>query len=212
MADFEQMAQLVIEGNVQKVGEATRKAVDEGEEPLQIIDRGLMAGMNVVGERFKAGDMFVPEVLMSAKAMGAGMEIVKPLLVGGEMESRGTVMIGTVKGDLHDIGKKLVGMIMESAGMEVVDLGIDVAPEAFAAAVKEHKPDVLGMSALLTTTMLAMKDTIEVLEEQGLRGEVKVMVGGAPVTADFAKEIGADGWAPDAVTAKDLAMKLVSGA
>lgn len=211
MADFEQMAQLVIEGNVQKVGEATRKAVEEGAEPLQIIDRGLMAGMNVVGERFKAGDMFVPEVLMSAKAMGAGMEIVKPLLVGGEMEPKGTVMIGTVKGDLHDIGKKLVGMIIESAGMEVVDLGIDVAPEAFAAAVKEHKPDVLGMSALLTTTMLGMKDTIEVLEEQGLRGEVKVMVGGAPVTADFAKEIGADGWAPDAVTAKDLAMKLVSG-
>jgi 5-methyltetrahydrofolate--homocysteine methyltransferase len=212
MADFEQMAQLVIEGEVQKVGELTRKAVDEGSEPLEIINQGLMAGMNVVGERFKAGDMFVPEVLMSAKAMGAGMEIVKPLLVGGQMESRGRVMIGTVKGDLHDIGKKLVGMIMESAGMEVVDLGIDVAPEAFAEAVKERKPDVLGMSALLTTTMLAMKDTIEVLEEQGLRGGVKVIVGGAPVTADFAKEIGADGWAPDAVTAKDLAMKLVSGA
>ena len=212
MADFEQMAQLVMEGEVQKVGELTRKAVDEGSEPLEIINQGLMAGMNVVGERFKAGDMFVPEVLMSAKAMGAGMEIVKPLLVGGQMESKGRVMIGTVKGDLHDIGKKLVGMIMESAGMEVVDLGIDVAPEAFAEAVKEQKPDVLGMSALLTTTMLAMKDTIEVLEEQGLRGEVKVIVGGAPVTADFAKEIGADGWAPDAVTAKDLAMKLVSGA
>ncbi|MFW6181536.1 MAG: B12-binding domain-containing protein, partial [Spirochaetota bacterium] len=154
MADFEQMAQLVIEGEVQKVGELTRKAVDEGAEPLQVINQGLMAGMNVVGERFKAGDMFVPEVLMSAKAMGAGMEIVKPLLVGGKMESRGKVMIGTVKGDLHDIGKKLVGMIMESAGMEVVDLGIDVAPEAFAEAVKEQKPDVLGMSALLTTTML----------------------------------------------------------
>ena len=211
MADFEEMANKVISGDVDVVTELTKKAVDEGEKPLDIINKGLMKGMNVVGERFKAGDMFIPEVLMSAKAMGAGMEIVKPLFVGGEVPSQGKVVLGTVKGDLHDIGKRLVGMIMESGGMVVEDLGIDVSPEKFAEAVKEKKPDVVGMSALLTTTMLAMKDTIEVLEEEGLRDSVKVIIGGAPVTSDFAEEIGADGWAPDAITAKDLAMQLIGG-
>ncbi|RKX75540.1 MAG: cobalamin-binding protein [Spirochaetes bacterium] len=207
MADFEAMANSVIAGQVDKVSELVKKAVDEGTKPMDIINKGLMNGMNVVGQRFKAGEMYIPEVLMSAKSMTAGMEIVKPLIVGGEMASKGKVVLGTVKGDLHDIGKKLVGMIMESAGIEVVNLGIDIAPEKFADAVREHKPDVLGMSALLTTTMLAMKDTIEVLKEEGLRDQVKVLVGGAPVTSDFANEIGADGWAPDAVSAKDLVLK-----
>ncbi|MBA7610558.1 Methionine synthase [subsurface metagenome] len=211
MADFETMTNKVISGDVDVVTELTKKAVDEGEKPLDIIDKGLMKGMNVVGERFKAGDMFIPEVLMSAKAMGAGMEIVKPLFVGGEVPSQGKVVLGTVKGDLHDIGKRLVGMIMESGGMVVKDLGTDVSPEKFVEAVKEKKPDIVGMSALLTTTMLAMKDTIEILEEEGLRDSVKVLIGGAPVTSDFAKEIGADGWAPDAITAKELAMQLVGG-
>jgi 5-methyltetrahydrofolate--homocysteine methyltransferase len=146
---------------------------------------------------------------MAAKAMGAGMEIVKPLLVGDEQITSGKVMLGTVKGDLHDIGKKLVGMIMESGGLQVVDLGIDVAPDTFVKKVKEEGADVLGLSALLTTTMLAMKDTIETLEEEGLQDSVKVIIGGAPVTLDFANEIGADGWAPDAVTAKDLALELI---
>ena len=211
MADFEAMANKVISGEVDVVTELTKKAVDVGEKPLDSIDKGLMKGMNVVGERFKAGDMFIPEVLMSAKAMGAGMEIVKPLFVGGEVPSQGKVVLGTVKGDLHDIGKRLVGMIMESGGMVVEDLGIDVSPEKFAEAVKEKKPDIVGMSALLTTTMLAMKDTIEVLEEEGLRDSVKVIIGGAPVTSDFAEEIGADGCAPDAITAKELAMQLIAG-
>ncbi len=211
MADFETIANNVISGDVDVVTELTKKAVDEGEKPLDIIDKGLMKGMNVVGERFKAGDMFIPEVLISAKAMGAGMEIVKPLFVGGEVPSQGKVVLGTVKGDLHDIGKRLVGMIMESGGMVVEDLGIDVSPEKFVEAVKEKKPDIVGMSALLTTTMLAMKDTIEILEEEGLRDSVKVIIGGAPVTSDFAKEIGADGWAPDAITAKELAMQLIGG-
>jgi len=208
MADLEMMANTVIEGNIEGVVELVQKAVDEGMNPLEVINKGLMAGMNVVGERFKAGDMFVPEVLMSAKAMGEGMQIVKPLIVGGEMPSQGKVLLGTVKGDLHDIGKKLVGMIMESGGLEVVDLGIDVKPEKFSEAVKKNEPDVLGMSALLTTTMLSMKDTIEVLQEEGIREKVKIIVGGAPVTSDFAEEIGADGWAPDAVNAKDLAIKI----
>ncbi len=209
MADFEQMANGVIKGEIEKVGELTQKAVDEGVEPMEIIDNGLMSGMSVVGERFKVGDMYIPEVIMSAKAMSAGMEIVKPLLVGGDSSSKGKVLLGTVKGDLHEIGKKLVQMMMESAGLEVEDIGIDISPEKFAEAVREKKPDVLGMSALLTTTMLAMKDTIETLKEAGLRDSVKILVGGAPVTLDFAEEIGADGWAPDAVTAKDKVLEFL---
>jgi 5-methyltetrahydrofolate--homocysteine methyltransferase len=209
MANFEEMANTVIVGDEEKVVELTKKAVDEGVSPMDIINEGLMKGMDVVGQRFKAAEMFIPEVLMAAKSMSAGMEIVKPLIVGGEVPSKGKVVIGTVKGDLHDIGKKLVGMIMESSGLIVEDLGIDVSPEQFAQAVKEKKPDIVGMSALLTTTMLAMKDTIEVLKEEGLRDSVKILVGGAPVSSDFAKEIGADGWAPDAVSAKDLAFQLI---
>jgi len=209
MADFERLANGVIAGEIDKVGELTQKAVDEGVKPMEIIDNGLMSGMSVVGERFKAGDMYIPEVIMSAKAMSAGMEIVKPLLVGGDSSSKGKVLLGTVKGDLHEIGKKLVQMMMESAGLEVEDIGIDISPEKFAEAVREKKPDVLGMSALLTTTMLAMKDTIETLKEAGLRDSVKVLVGGAPVTLDFAEEIGADGWAPDAVAAKDKVLEFL---
>jgi 5-methyltetrahydrofolate--homocysteine methyltransferase len=209
MADFEQLANGVMAGEIEKVGDLTQKAVDEGIEPMEIIDNGLMSGMSVVGERFKAGDMYIPEVIMSAKAMSAGMDIVKPLLVGGKSASKGKVLLGTVKGDLHEIGKKLVQMMMESAGLEVEDIGIDISPEKFAEAVREKKPDVLGMSALLTTTMLAMKDTIETLKEAGLRDSVKILVGGAPVTLDFAEEIGADGWASDAVTAKDKVLEFL---
>ena len=209
MADFEQIAEGVITGAIEKVGELTRKAVEEGISPMEIIDGGLMSGMSVVGERFKAGDMYIPEVIMSANAMNKGMEIVKPLLMGGESSSKGKVVLGTVKGDLHEIGKKLVRMMMESAGLEVEDIGIDISAEKFGEVVREKKPDVLGMSALLTTTMLAMKDTIETLKEGGLRESVKVLVGGAPVTLDFAKEIGADGWAPDAVAAKDKTLEFL---
>ncbi len=208
MADFESLANAVIDCNVPRVLELTQKAVDEGSKPADIINLGLIAGMNVVGQRFKKGDMYVPEVLMAAKAMNDGMSIVKPLIVEGDVPSAGKVILGTVSGDLHDIGKNLVGMMMESGGMEVVDLGVDVPPEKIAAAVREHNPDVVGLSALLTTTMLVMKDTIEVLEEEGLRDKVKIIVGGAPVTQDFADEIGADGWAPDAASAKDLAQEL----
>jgi len=208
MADFEALAGAIIECNAAKAGELTQKLVDEGVKPSDIINQGLISGMNVVGDRFKKGDMYVPEVMMAAKAMHAGMNIVKPLLLEGESSTTGKVLIGTVAGDLHDIGKNLVGMMMESGGMEVVDLGVDVTPEKFAEEVRNHKPQVIGLSALLTTTMLSMKDTIEVLKEEGLRDSVKVIVGGAPVTQDFADEIGADGWAPDAASAKDLAQKL----
>jgi len=210
MADFEEMGNAVIKGDAETADDLTRKAVDEGVEPLDIINQGLIGGMDVVGKRFKAGDMFVPEVLMSAKAMKAGMNIVRPLLLEGDMPSAGKVLLGTVSGDLHDIGKNLVGMMMESGGLDIVNLGTDTSPEEFVEAVKEHKPDVIGMSALLTTTMLSMKDTIEVLEEEGLRDSVKIIIGGAPVTQDFADEIGADGWAPDAAAAKDLALMLLN--
>lgn len=209
MADFEALQNAIIECNVERATELTQEAIDQGAGPADVINDGLIKGMNVVGQRFKEGEMYVPEVLMAARAMNSGMDICKPLLVEGEVSSAGKVVLGTVAGDLHDIGKNLVGMMMESGGMEVIDLGMDVDPEKFAEAVREHKPDVVGMSALLTTTMLAMKDTIEVLQEEGLRDSVKIIIGGAPVTSDFADEIGADGWAPDAASAKDLAMDLV---
>ena len=208
MADFEALSAAVIGCDVVKVKEISERLVEEGVGAGAIINSGLIGGMNVVGDRFKKGEMYVPEVLMAAKAMNAGMSIVKPLLVEGEMAAAGKVVLCTVAGDLHDIGKNLVGMMMESGGLEVVDLGVDISPEKIAAAVREHQPNVLGLSALLTTTMLAMKDTIEVLQEVGLRDKVKVLVGGAPVTEDFACEIGADGWAPDAASAKDLVLEL----
>ena len=175
---------------------------------LEIINNGLIAGMSVVGARFKNGDMFVPEVLMSAKSMAAGIEIVKPLIADKDMPSKGTVIIGTVKGDLHDIGKNLVGMMLESGGFKVINLGIDIAPEKFVAAVKEHTPDIVAMSALLTTTMLHMKDTIELIKEEGLK--VKAIVGGAPISQDFADEVGADGFAPDAASAVELCARLLA--
>jgi 5-methyltetrahydrofolate--homocysteine methyltransferase len=204
MSNFDALSNAVISGNVNQVVESTKAAVAAGTPPIDIINKGLIAGMNVVGARFKAGDMFVPEVLMAAKSMAAGVEIVKPLIAEADVVVAAKVLIGTVKGDLHDIGKNLVAMMMESSGYEVVNLGVDIAPDKFVAAVKEHKPDVVGLSALLTTTMPAMKDTIDALAEAGLRDSVKVIIGGAPVTSDFAKEIGADGFAPDAASASEL--------
>ena len=209
MITYEQLNDGVIKGNAKLVVEATKAALASGADPLEIINRGLVAGITIVGQRFRACEMYIPEVLMSAKAMAAGVDLVKPFLTGKEVLSKGKLLIGTVKGDLHDIGKNLVGLMMESSGYEVISLGVDISPEKFADAVREHKPQLLGLSALLTTTMLAMKDTIEGLKEAGLRDSVKVMIGGAPVTADFATEIGADGYAPDAASATELAGKLL---
>lgn len=210
MSNFEELSKAVIAGQEAKVKQLTQAAIDAGLAPLSIINDGLIGGMNVVGQRFKVGDMFVPEVLMSARAMGAGVEMVKPLLAGGEISSKGTVVIGTVKGDLHDIGKNLVGMMLESSGYKVIDLGTDTAPEDFAAAVKENNAQVVGLSALLTTTMLAMKDTIEFFKEEGIRDNVRVLVGGAPISQTFADEIGADGFAADAASATELVGKLLA--
>lgn len=210
MLDLGDLAQSVIAGDVAKSTELTKKALEAGVAPLDIINKGLIAGMEVVGERFKKGDMFVPEVLVAARAMNSGLDLIRPLLAEADIKGLGTVVIGTVKGDLHDIGKNLVAMMMESGGFKVINLGVDVPVEKFVEAVKTHKPQIVGMSALLTTTMLVMRDVISALKESGLRDSVKVMIGGAPVTADYAKEIGADGYAPDAVSATDLAKKFVA--
>jgi 5-methyltetrahydrofolate--homocysteine methyltransferase len=203
------MASSLYEGEDQEVAALVQQALDQGMAPGEILQGGLIAGMDEVGKDFKAGDLFVPEVLIAARAMHAGMDVLRPLLAESEMPSAGKYLIGTVEGDLHDIGKNLVRMMLEGGGFETVDLGKDVNPEAFVAAVREHQPELLGLSALLTTTMPAMKTTIEALEEAGLRDSVKIMVGGAPVTEAFAEEIGADAYAPDAAAAVDIARSLM---
>ncbi len=209
MATFEELSGYVVKGKRKLVVNATNEMVKDGVGPLDIINRGLVTGMSEVGVLFKENKMFIPEVLMSAKAMEEGLAIVKPMLKAGEMTSSGTVLIATVQGDLHDIGKSLVGIMLESNGFTIIDLGKDVSPELIVEKVKELKPDVIGMSAMLTTTMLHMKDTIELLKEEGLRDKVKVIIGGAPVSQDFADEIAADGFSPDALSAVGLCKKLL---
>lgn len=206
---LEQIATAVIEGNLDDIKYLTEDALDEELGAQEILDKGLMAGMNYVGAEFKVGNMFVPEVLRSARAMQISMDILKPLLAESGVKMAGKVLLGTVKGDLHDIGKNLVGMMCEGAGFEVKDLGKDVSPEAFVDAVKSYSPDVLGMSALLTTTMRTMESTIKVLEEAGIRNKVKIMIGGAPVTQAFSDQIGADGYASNAASAADLVKRFV---
>ncbi|HZD57359.1 MAG TPA: corrinoid protein [Anaerolineales bacterium] len=204
-----QMSTAVIEGDMEAVPEMTQQALDEGYSAKEILDNGLMPGMDYVGVEFKAGNMFVPEVLRSARSMQASMNILKPLLAESGEKMIGKVILGTVKGDLHDIGRNLVAMMCEGAGFEVKDLGKDIAPEQFVEAVKEFDPDIVGMSALLTTTMRTMEHTIKALEEAGLRQRVKVMVGGAPVTQSFATQIGADGYASNAAAAAEMAKRFV---
>ncbi len=211
MADIlQKIASELYAGEDESVAELVQKALDQGMEPKEILQGGLIIGMDEVGKDFKAGDLFVPEVLIAARAMHAGMHVLRPLLAEGDSVSAGRYLIGTVKGDLHDIGKNLVKMMLEGAGFETIDLGTDVEPQAFVDAVREHKPVLIGMSALLTTTMVQMKAAVEALEEAGLRESVKIMIGGAPVTDAFAKEIGADAYAPDAASAVDKARELVA--
>ena len=211
MADIlAKIASELYEGEDEAVVELVRKALDQGMAPEEILQGGLIAGMDEVGQDFKSGELFVPEVLIAARAMHAGMNVLRPLLTEADSVGAGKYLIGTVKGDLHDIGKNLVKMMLEGAGFETIDLGIDVEPQAFVDAVREHKPVLIGMSALLTTTMVQMKATIEALEEAGLRDSVKIMIGGAPVTEAYAAEIGADAYAPDAASAVDTARELVA--
>ncbi len=207
---LEQIASNLYNGEDEVVADLVRQALDQEMSPAELLNGGLIAGMDEVGRDFKAGDLFVPEVLIAARAMRAGMNILRPLLAEADVPTAGKYVIGTVQGDLHDIGKNLVKMMLEGAGFETIDLGTDVSPDAFVAAVREHQPQLVGMSALLTTTMPGMKATIEGLEEAGLRDTVKIMVGGAPLTAAFAEQIGADGYAPDAASAVDMARGLTA--
>jgi len=195
----------VVNGDNNGIQAEVNAALAEGVNPSAILNEGLIAGMGEVGRLFEEGEFFVPEMLIAARAMKSAMAILKPHLGSGEVGAAGKVIIGTVKGDLHDIGKNLVGLMLEGAGFQVVDLGSDVPAEKFVAATQEHSPNVVAMSALLTTTMVNMKSTVAALEAAGLRDQVKIMIGGAPVTDAFASQIGADGYAPDASRAVALA-------
>lgn len=207
--DLQALADNIIKGKKNPAVELTQQAIDEGVSPQNIISDGLIAGMAVVGDKFKKNEFYVPEVLIAARAMKECMALLKPFLAESGVKPVGTVVIGTVKGDLHDIGKNLVAMMLQGNGFEVIDLGVNVEPDDYVKAAKEKKADIIALSALLTTTMPAMQQTIATLEASGMRSEFKVMIGGAPVTQKFSDEIGADGYSPDAASAVDLAKILV---
>jgi len=207
MADLQAIADALIKGDRNTVVELTEKALADGTSPEDILNDGLVAGMDVIGKRFKANEVYVPEVLIAARAMHGGMDVLKPKLAEAGVEPKGTVVIGTVKGDLHDIGKNLVGMMLTGAGLKVVDVGTDVAPEKFVEATKAEGAQVCALSALLTTTMPQMGEVVKAFKAAGV--EAKTMIGGAPVTQSYADEIGADGYAPDAASAADVAKTLV---
>ena len=208
MSTLDEIKESVIAGSAKKAKELTEKAVAEGIDASTILNDSLIAGMNVIGVRFKNAEVYVPEVLMSARAMHTGLAVVKPLIVSAGIKEKAVVAIGTVKGDLHDIGKNLVIMMLEGAGYKVIDLGVDVPAEKFVKAVEEYNPQVIGLSALLTTTMTQMQETVRQL--QTYRDKVKVIVGGAPVSEKFATEIGADGYAADAASAVDIVEELTA--
>lgn len=208
MADLKALSDAVIRGDQNTAVSITKEALAEGMAPADVLNKGLIAGMEVVGVRFKANEVYIPEVLISARAMKMAMEILEPRLVESGVRPVAKVLIGTVQGDLHDIGKNLVAMMLKGSGFEVMDLGVDISPDRFVASVKEHRPQIVGLSALLTTTMPAMDKTVQAIREAGL--SCKVMIGGAPVTQNYADKIGADGYAPDAASAVDLAKKLIA--
>jgi len=207
--ELKQIADNLIKGKAPEVKELVQKAIDEGEDVQKVLNEGLVAGMDVVGKKFKANEFYVPEVLIAARAMKAGMGILRPILADKDIKGVGTVVLGTARGDLHDIGKNLVAMMLEGAGFEIIDLGVDVSPEKFIETAKEKKADLVGVSALLTTTMPSMKDVVKVVRDSDLKDKVKVFIGGAPVTQSYADEIGADGYAPDAASAVDEAKQLL---
>lgn len=201
MSVLQEISEYLQKGKAPKVKELVQQAIDEGLSPQDILENGLLAGMNVVGQRFKDNEIFVPEVLVAARAMNRGITVLRPLLAAEGVEEKGTVIIGTVKGDLHDIGKNLVRMMMEGKGLKVIDLGVDVATEAFVEAAIENKAKIIACSALLTTTMGEMEHVVKAVRASELGGTVKIMVGGAPITEAFAQSIGADCYTPDAATA-----------
>ena len=209
MAIYEQIADEVVKGQAPAVKELVERALAQANSAEDILNNGLVAGMNVVSEKFKNNEFFIPEVLVSARAMHAGLDILKPLLAQANVKAKGKIVIGTVKGDLHDIGKNIVGMMLQGAGYEIVDLGADVPKEKFIEFTQKEGAQVVGMSALLTTTMINMKEVIQALKDAGLKESVKVIIGGAPVTQSYADQIGADGYAPDAASAVDLTKSLI---
>ena len=210
MNDFSTIANAIYDGDQNTVVAQTKLAIEEGNTALEILEKVLMAGMDHVGKDFKAGDLFIPEVLVASRAMQAGMELLKPLLVSQKIKSPGKVILGTVKGDLHDIGKNLVSIMLQGAGFEVIDLGVDVSKETFLEAIVTHKPDLLGLSSLLTTTMPQMPEIIDAIKQAGLRDQVKIMVGGAPLNEKYAQTIGADGYAQNSSIAVEKAKELMS--
>lgn len=212
MSILNQIKEDLMKGKAPEVKAAVEQALKDNVGAADILNKGLLAGMGDIGERFKKNEVYVPEVLIAARAMKAGMEVLKPALLAAKVEPRGTVVIGTVKGDLHDIGKNLVGMMLEGGGFKVVDAGINVEPLKFVELARQNGAQLIGASALLTTTMTNMKEIVSAVKKSDLKGKVKVMVGGAPLTQSFCDEIGADGYAPDAASASDLAKKLVTGA
>ena len=210
MSVLNEISENLMKGKANDVKELVQKALDENEEPAKILNEGLLSGMSVIGARFKKNEVYVPEVLIAARAMKAGMEILQPALASSGVEPIGTAVVGTVKGDLHDIGKNLVCMMLEGAGFKIVDIGIDAEPEKFVNAAKENKATVVGVSALLTTTMTNMKAVVDAFKASDVSDKVKIMIGGAPVTQAFCDEIGADGYAADAASAADLAKSLAA--
>ena len=210
MVDLNHVSEALQRGDAQKVEELVKKALEENLTPKTILEDGLIKGMDIIGKKFKKNEVYVPEVLIAARAMHAGMFILRPRLTASGVKNIGTIIIGTVKGDLHDIGKNLVKMMLEGAGFEVIDLGVDVSAEKFVEAVKLHHPNIIGMSALLTTTMVNMPEVIKALQAAGLRDKVKVMIGGAPITQNYSEQIGADGYSSDAASAVDKAKTFIA--
>lgn len=210
MHDLKPLHDAVLKGDAKTAKSVTEQAIKDGVEPMTLIQDHMMPAMREVGQRFECNEYFVPELLLSARAMKAALELLRPLLAQGGAQPAGRVVVGTVKGDLHDIGKNLVAAMLEGGGFQVTDIGVNVTPERFVAVVKQNKPHILALSALLTTTMPAMKDTIEALQKAGVRDQVKVLVGGAPITQRFAEEIGADGYGESAAVAASLAKQVMA--
>jgi 5-methyltetrahydrofolate--homocysteine methyltransferase len=205
---MEEIAECVAEGKALEVKQLVERAIQQGQDAQALLHEGLLTGIGIIGETFKKGETFIPEVLVAVRAMKEGMAVLRPLLVGSGLKKAGTVVLGTVSGDLHDIGKNIVGMMLEAAEFEVVDLGIDVPAERFIEMAREKQADIIGVSALLTTTMPRMQDVVSALASSDLKGKTKILIGGAPITYAYAEEIGADGYAPDAASAMDKARQL----
>ena len=209
MQILQEISEVLQSGNGEKVAALTKQAIEKEILPKDVLDKGLIAGMNIVGEKYRSHDLFLPEVLLAAKAMYAGMDILKPLFLKDGIPTLGRVVMGTVQGDIHDIGKNLVSIMLRGAGFDVIDLGKDVSPKKFVETARKEKARVIGMSALLTTTMVVMKRVIDLLKKEGLQGKIKTIIGGAPVSAEFAEQIGADAYGYDSVNSVDCIKRLM---